>query len=174
MNAYQAQRIRFGILAARHMLERGRLTPGQVEDLEGMEMVGWRRGDAGTKKAYKRESERAESASGYDASLILEPTEVPILRLGPNVVKITRQSDGWLHVWHRRSGVVFQAGPHGTITGISISTGEPFYIATYGLILAAAKRQGIPVRRDWVELFYGPDHEPTAARIWRKLREQRA
>ena len=56
MNAYQAQRIRFGILAARHILERDRLTPGQVEDLEGMELVGWRRGDEGTQAAFDHEA----------------------------------------------------------------------------------------------------------------------
>lgn len=55
MNAYQAQRIRFGILAARHMLERDRLTPGQVDYLEGCELVGWRIGDEGTRKAFDHE-----------------------------------------------------------------------------------------------------------------------
>jgi hypothetical protein len=55
MNAYQAQRIRFGILAARHTLERNRLTPGQVDDLEGAEMVGWKVQDS--YKAYRRERE---------------------------------------------------------------------------------------------------------------------
>ena len=57
MTPYQAQRIRFGILAARHMLERERLTDSQVDDLEGMELVGWRIGDAGTMKAFQRESD---------------------------------------------------------------------------------------------------------------------
>ena len=57
MTPYQAQRIRFGILAARHMLERGRLTESQVEDLEGMELSGWRAGDAGTRKAFRRETD---------------------------------------------------------------------------------------------------------------------
>ena len=63
MTPYQSQRIRFGILAARHMLERGRLTASQVEDLEGMEVSGWRAGDAGTRKAFDREWLRAETAA---------------------------------------------------------------------------------------------------------------
>jgi hypothetical protein len=54
MNAYQAQRIRFGILAARHTLERHRLTPGQVDDLEGMELAGWKQEYA--QKAFDREA----------------------------------------------------------------------------------------------------------------------
>jgi hypothetical protein len=62
VNAYQAQRIRFGILAARHTLARDRLTPGQVEDLEAMELVGWQVGNAGTHKAYLLESNRLISA----------------------------------------------------------------------------------------------------------------
>lgn len=53
--AYQAQRIRFGILAARHTLARGTMTPDQVDYLEGCEAVGWIIGDAGTVKAYDRE-----------------------------------------------------------------------------------------------------------------------
>ena len=53
MTPYAAQRIRFGILAARHMLERGRLTEGQVDDLEGMRESGWRRNDS--LKAFDRE-----------------------------------------------------------------------------------------------------------------------
>ncbi|MDN4644963.1 hypothetical protein [Arthrobacter sp. PsM3] len=57
MNAYQAQRIRFGILAARHMLERDRLTSWQVDDLEGMRDVGWRYQDA--LEAFDREFESA-------------------------------------------------------------------------------------------------------------------
>lgn len=55
MNAYQAQRIRFGILAARHTLAREAMTPDQVDYLEGCEAVGWRVGNAGTRKAYERE-----------------------------------------------------------------------------------------------------------------------
>ena len=41
MTPYQAQRLRFGILAARHALERWRLTEDQVDYLEGCETVGW-------------------------------------------------------------------------------------------------------------------------------------
>ena len=63
MNAYQAQRIRFGILAARHVFARDRMTPGQVEDLEGMETVGWIVGDAGTRKAFDRECLRLQTAA---------------------------------------------------------------------------------------------------------------
>ena len=58
MNAYQAQRIRFGILAARHRHARDRMTPDQVDYLEGCEAVGWIVGDAGTIKAYDRERAR--------------------------------------------------------------------------------------------------------------------
>ncbi|SDK80629.1 hypothetical protein [Arthrobacter sp. ok362] len=58
MNAYQAQRIRFGILAARHMFERGRITAAQVDDLEGMEMAGWKICAFGVGKAFDRECEQ--------------------------------------------------------------------------------------------------------------------
>ena len=57
MTPYQAQRIRFGILAARHMLERDRLTDSQVDDLEGMELSGWRVHDS--HKAFDREAKKA-------------------------------------------------------------------------------------------------------------------
>lgn len=67
MTPYAAQRIRFGILAARHMLERWRLTVGQVDDLEGMELVGWRIGDAGTVKAFNVELNAALIRSFYRA-----------------------------------------------------------------------------------------------------------
>lgn len=60
MNAYQAQRIRFGILAARHTLAREAMTPDQVDYLEGCEAHGWVIGDAGTVKAYERECLRLE------------------------------------------------------------------------------------------------------------------
>lgn len=53
MTPYKAQRIRFGILAARHMLERWRLTPDQVDYLEGCEAVGW--GMRDSRKAYEQE-----------------------------------------------------------------------------------------------------------------------
>jgi hypothetical protein len=59
MNAYQAQRIRFGILAARHTLERHRLTQWQADDVEGMELGGWKYRDA--PKAFERESAAAQS-----------------------------------------------------------------------------------------------------------------
>lgn len=62
MNAYQAQRIRFGILAARHTLARHRMTPDQLDYLEGCEAVGWRRGDAGTRKAFDRECRNLQTA----------------------------------------------------------------------------------------------------------------
>ena len=62
MNAYQAQRIRFGILAARHMIEWERMTPDQVDYLEGCEAHGWIAGDAGVQKAFDRESERLAQA----------------------------------------------------------------------------------------------------------------
>lgn len=50
----RAQRIRFGILAARHHHQPGRLTPWQVEYLEGCAAVGWRVRDS--VRAYKREA----------------------------------------------------------------------------------------------------------------------
>jgi len=53
MTPYQSQRVRFGILAARHELERHRLTPDQVEDLEGMEFEGWQKRDS--RRAYNAE-----------------------------------------------------------------------------------------------------------------------
>jgi len=58
MNAYQAQRIRFGILAARHLYDRERMTPDQIDYLEGCEAHGWMIGDAGTLKAFERECEQ--------------------------------------------------------------------------------------------------------------------
>jgi len=57
MTPRQAQRIRFGILAARHALERDRLTNDQIDYLEGCEQVGWRKEDAWN--AYRREAIRA-------------------------------------------------------------------------------------------------------------------
>lgn len=53
MTPYQAQRIRFGVLAARHMLERWRLTPDQVDYLEGCCAHSWKVRDS--YPAYKRE-----------------------------------------------------------------------------------------------------------------------
>lgn len=53
MTPRKAQRIRFGILAARHALERGRLTEWQVEYLEGCEAVGWQVRDS--RNAFDRE-----------------------------------------------------------------------------------------------------------------------
>lgn len=57
MTPYQSQRIRFGILAARHMLERDRLTDSQVEDLEERVLAGWKYRDA--QKAFDAEYEAA-------------------------------------------------------------------------------------------------------------------
>ena len=56
MRATAAQRLRFGILAARHVMERDRLTPWQVDYLEGCEASGWIPGDFGTQRAYDREA----------------------------------------------------------------------------------------------------------------------
>lgn len=69
MNTYAAQRIRFGILAARHMLERGRLTVGQVEDLEGMRESGWKYQDAlnSFDAEFESASERALGARPHSA-----------------------------------------------------------------------------------------------------------
>jgi putative IMPACT (imprinted ancient) family translation regulator len=73
VNAYQAQRIRFGILAARHIYDREAMTPGQVDYLEGCEANGWMIGDGGTVKAFEREaseilSRRALKAHGKRAA----------------------------------------------------------------------------------------------------------
>lgn len=57
LRSAQAQRIRFGILAARHVLERDRLTPDQVEYLEGCEAAGW--AVKYSRKAYRRERDNA-------------------------------------------------------------------------------------------------------------------
>lgn len=54
MTPHQAQRIRFGVLAARHALERWRLTPDQVDYLEGCEAAGWRVKDS--QRAYDWET----------------------------------------------------------------------------------------------------------------------
>lgn len=54
MTPYAAQRLRFGILAARHALERDRLTEGQVDYLENCRGFGWRKEDAWA--AYRREA----------------------------------------------------------------------------------------------------------------------
>lgn len=57
MTTYAAQRLRFGILAARHALERWRLTEDQVDFLEGCETVGW--AIKYSRKAYAREQNNA-------------------------------------------------------------------------------------------------------------------
>lgn len=59
MTPYQAQRIRFGILAARHVLERDRLTPDQIDYIEGCRGYGWGVGHNGTVKAFREESDAA-------------------------------------------------------------------------------------------------------------------
>lgn len=51
--ATQAQRIRFGILAAREILERQRLTEWQQDYIEGCEAAGW--GLRDSRKAFERE-----------------------------------------------------------------------------------------------------------------------
>lgn len=58
MTPYTAQRIRFGILAARHMLERHRLTWDQLYDLEEMDAVGWKVRDS--RKAFDAELAAAQ------------------------------------------------------------------------------------------------------------------
>jgi len=65
MNAYQAQRIRFGILAARHCFERDLMTADHVEYLEGCELVGWRVGDAGTVEAFDKECEKIQDRARH-------------------------------------------------------------------------------------------------------------
>jgi len=57
MTTYRAQRLRFGILAARHALERHRLTEDQTDFLEGCETVGW--AIKYSRKAYAREINNA-------------------------------------------------------------------------------------------------------------------
>lgn len=57
MTRAQAQRLRFGILAARHALERDRLTDWQVDYLEGCEASGW--AIKYSRKAYAREQSNA-------------------------------------------------------------------------------------------------------------------
>lgn len=57
MNAYQAQRLRFGILPARHMLERWRMTDWQHDDLEGCKAAQWMVKDS--QKAFDREHKAA-------------------------------------------------------------------------------------------------------------------
>lgn len=54
MTPRQAQRLRFGVLAARHVMERDRLTPWQVDYLEGGLDVGWIPEDS--QRAYDRET----------------------------------------------------------------------------------------------------------------------
>lgn len=54
MTRAQAQRLRFGVLAARHALERSRLTDDQVDYLENCRDLGWRKEDAWN--AYRREA----------------------------------------------------------------------------------------------------------------------
>ncbi len=51
----QAQRIRFGILAARHSMERDRLTPEQEDYLEGYELSGGMSGNVSARRAHDRE-----------------------------------------------------------------------------------------------------------------------
>lgn len=54
MRASTAQRLRFGILAARHAMERDRLTPSQIDYLEGCLDVGWIPEDS--QRAYDHET----------------------------------------------------------------------------------------------------------------------
>jgi len=62
VNAYQAQRIRFGILAARHTLARDRMTPDQVDYLEGCGASGWIIASSrATVKAFDREYSELQS-----------------------------------------------------------------------------------------------------------------
>lgn len=56
MTPYVAQRLRFGILAARHYYAREHMTDAHMADLEGMEHTGWRIQDS--LRAYDRECER--------------------------------------------------------------------------------------------------------------------
>lgn len=65
MTPYQSQRIRFGILAARHMLERHRLTGWQVDDLEGCVAAGWKYRDS--QRAFDREHKAAWARWGWPA-----------------------------------------------------------------------------------------------------------
>lgn len=67
MNAYQAQRIRFGILAARHIYTRETMTADQIDYLEGCEAHGWIVGDAGTLKAFDRECQELQSRAALRA-----------------------------------------------------------------------------------------------------------
>lgn len=57
MTPTQAQRLRFGILAARSTWEAERLTTDQEDYLEGCELSGWRPSDS--VKAYRREYDKA-------------------------------------------------------------------------------------------------------------------
>ena len=50
---YAAQRLRFGILAARHMYARDAMTADQIDYLEGCVCAGWRIRDS--LKAFRRE-----------------------------------------------------------------------------------------------------------------------
>jgi len=55
MKTRHAQAIRFGILAARHIMARDRMTPHQIDYLEGCHASGWIIGDFGTGKAFDQE-----------------------------------------------------------------------------------------------------------------------
>lgn len=63
MTTYTAQRLRFGVLAARHALERHRLTDDQLDFLEGCETVGW--AIKYSAKAFDREYTKAWLRSGH-------------------------------------------------------------------------------------------------------------
>lgn len=65
MSPYTALKIRFGILAARHSLERHRLTEWQIDYIEGCADVGWLVGDCGTIKAHDREYAAAWMRRGH-------------------------------------------------------------------------------------------------------------
>ena len=60
MKARHARRIRFGILAARHRIERARLTWWQEDYLLARLDNGWMLGDTGTLKAHDREYAAAQ------------------------------------------------------------------------------------------------------------------
>lgn len=87
MNAYQAQRIRFGILAARHFHARHTMTPDQIEYLEECAGHGWRVRDS--IRAYDREARRLQHHEGKGARN--EPMALPRLRPLPRHRKLHRR-----------------------------------------------------------------------------------
>jgi hypothetical protein len=82
------------------------------------------------------------------AIVVVDPNAGHPYTLGPDAARVLLRP-GALRVVSRTGRGSIQVGTNGLIAGTNTATGKPFYLANYGLTIAAAKRQRIPIRRDW-------------------------